>query len=53
MSELLKFITEIEWIALGIIFFVGLLRWNKRLSELYDELRNTIEEDKNGNEENL
>ena len=41
---MLSVIADLEWIALGIIFFVGLRRWNKKLSILHDELKKSIEE---------
>ncbi len=43
MSEWIKVIAEVEWIALGIIFFVGLRLWNRKFSVLYDELKESIE----------
>ncbi len=44
MSEWITMIAELLWIALGIIFFIGMRRWNKRFSTLYDELEEQIKE---------
>lgn len=42
MKNILEFIAEIEWIVLGVLVFWCLRHWNRRFSELYDELRNEI-----------
>ena len=42
MKNILEFIAEIEWIVLGVLVFWRLHHWNRRFSELYDELRNGI-----------
>lgn len=39
MENLLKDIASVLWIALGVYCFLGLRKWNKRFSELYDELK--------------
>lgn len=31
------------WIVLGVYCFFGLKKWNKRFSELYDELKREVE----------
>lgn len=45
MGDILQLIASMEWIALGIIGFVKLRKWNKRFSELHDELLKTIREE--------
>ena len=45
MEEILQLVAYLEWIALGIIGFVKLRQWNKRFSELHDELLKTIREE--------
>ena len=45
MGDILQLVASMEWIALGIIFFVKLRKWNKRFSELHDELLKTIREE--------
>ena len=45
MGDLLKLVASMEWIALGIIAFMKLRKWNKRFSELHDELLKTIREE--------
>ena len=42
MKDILECIAEIEWIVLGVLVFCSLRHWNRRFSELYDELRNEI-----------
>lgn len=39
MENLLQDIASVLWIALGVYCFLGLRKWNKRFSELYDELK--------------
>ena len=45
MGDILQLIASMEWIALGIIVFVKLRKWNKRFLELHDELLKTIREE--------
>ena len=42
MKDILECIAEIEWIVLGVLVLLRLRHWNRRFSELYDELRNEI-----------
>jgi hypothetical protein len=39
MENLLQNIASGLWIVLGVYCFFGLRKWNKRFSELYDELK--------------
>ena len=39
MDNLMQDIACGLWIALGVYCFFGLRTWNKRFSELYDELK--------------
>lgn len=39
MSDILKTIAAVEWIVAGGLFLGWLHCWNRRFSELYDELR--------------
>ena len=45
MADLLQNIACLAWLILSVIVFVGIKKWNKRFSELYEELKNQIEED--------
>ena len=42
MENLLQNIASVLWIVLGVCFFFGLRKWNKRFSELHDELKEEI-----------
>ena len=48
MAELMQLTSSLLWLALAIIVFVRLRQWNKKLDELYEELRKQIEEADNG-----
>ena len=48
MAEIMMIIVTVLWIVAGIVVLVGMVRWNKRFSKLYDELKNKIEENQNG-----
>ncbi|MFR5994140.1 MAG: hypothetical protein ACLUF9_01145 [Oscillospiraceae bacterium] len=39
MENLLQNIASGLWIVLGVYFFFWIRKWNKRFSELYDELK--------------
>lgn len=43
MENLLQNIASVLWIVLGVCFFFGLRKWDKRFSELYDELKREVE----------
>ncbi len=45
MGETLQLVASLEWIALGIIVFAKLRKWNKKFSELHNELIKTIREE--------
>lgn len=47
MYELLKDITCLLWLILAVMCFVGLRRWNKKFSDMYDDLKRRIEEEFN------
>ena len=42
MENLLQDIAGGLWIVLGVYCFLGLRKWNKRFSDLYDELKEEI-----------
>jgi hypothetical protein len=42
---MLEIIVEIEWLVIGVIFFYGIRRWNKRFTQLYNEMTAEDEED--------
>lgn len=44
MSVIFENIASGLWIVLAIIVFFGIKKWNKRFSELYDELQKGIKE---------
>lgn len=44
MTDVLKMIAAIEWIALGVLVLHGVKKWNKRFSDMYDDLKKGIEE---------
>lgn len=43
MENLLQNFASWLWIVLGVYGFFGLRKWNKRFSELYDELKEEVE----------
>ncbi len=43
MNSLLQDIACTLWIVLSVYCFFGLRKWNKRFSELYDELKREVE----------
>ena len=43
MGNLFQNIASGLWIVLGVYYFFGLRKWNKRFSELYDELKGEME----------
>lgn len=43
MENILQNIASGLWIVLGVYRFFGLRKWNKRFSELYDELKGEVE----------
>ena len=43
MATILQNIASGLWIVLGVYCFFGLRKWNKRFSELYDELKGEVE----------
>lgn len=42
MAETLNLIASIEWMALGVWVMFGLRKWNKKFSDLYDDLKKEI-----------
>ena len=42
MSEFSTFIASVEWIVLGLLFLHILRKWNRKFSELYDDLKEEI-----------
>lgn len=45
MDNLFLNITCSTWLVLAVIMFCGLMKWNKRFSELYDELKQQLMDD--------
>lgn len=43
MSDILTTIAAVEWIVVGCLFLWRLRHWNRRFSDLYDELRKEID----------
>ena len=43
MSDILTTIAAVEWIVAGCLFLRRLRYWDRRFSELYDELRKEID----------
>lgn len=43
MENILQNIASGLWIVLGVYCFFGLRKWNKRASELYEELKREVE----------
>jgi len=43
---MLPTITSAVWLILAVVFFVRVRQWNKRLSELYDDIKRDFEESK-------
>ncbi len=48
MAEILQNITCAAWLVLATLVFVELRRWNRRFSDLYDKLKEQIEEEQDG-----
>lgn len=44
METVLQNIVYLLWIVLAIMMFFGLRKWNRRFSELYDALKEEIED---------
>lgn len=44
MATILRNFASGLWIVLGVYCFFGLREWNKRSSELYDELKRSVEQ---------
>lgn len=45
MANTMQTIASVAWLVLCVLVYIRLRQWNKKLGELYDELRRTIEED--------
>lgn len=45
MENLLQDIASVLWIVIGIQVLVRLKHWNKKFSELYDELKEGMKDD--------
>ena len=45
MAELMTNIAASAWLFLAVIAFVRLHKWNKRFSEMYEELKHKISEE--------
>jgi len=45
MADLLQITASFTWLALAVLFFARLRQWDKKFSDLYDELKRQIEED--------
>lgn len=45
MADLMQLTSSLLWLALAITVYVRLRQWNKKFEELYDELKQKIEED--------
>lgn len=43
MAEIAQTVASIEWIVLGVIVYVKLRQWNKRLSCLHDQMKADVE----------
>lgn len=48
MADILKTITCLVWAGLAFLVGVKLRKWNTNFSELYEELREWIEEEQDG-----
>ena len=48
MADLMQFIASITWLALAAVTFLRLRQWNKKFSEMYDELKREIEGEDDG-----
>lgn len=44
MADFVQLIASFMWIALCVIAFRRLNQWNKKFSDMYDELKREIEE---------
>lgn len=49
MADTLQLIASIEWIALGVLVLWRLRWWNKKFSEMYEELKADVTDINVGN----
>lgn len=45
MADTMTMIAAIEWIVVGVIYLIGLRKWNRKFTALHDELKKAIEEE--------
>lgn len=43
MADTIKLVASIEWLALGIIVYWLLKKWDRRFSDLYKEMKEDME----------
>ena len=44
MADIMMFVASVEWIVLGILTFWKLRGWNKKMDELYEDMKKQWEE---------
>ena len=42
MAETFQTIAALMWVALSVVAFIGLRKWNKRFSELYESIKSQL-----------
>lgn len=45
MAETLQTIAALMWMALAVVAFIGIHKWNKRFSDLYESIKSQFEDD--------
>lgn len=45
MAETFQTIAALMWVALSVVVFVGINKWNKRFSDLYESIKSQLEDE--------
>ena len=48
MADILTIIAALEWAVLGLLVLWKLKKWNQKFQEIYDDLKNSMEGERNG-----
>lgn len=43
MADILMFVASVEWIGLGLLVLWKLKGWNKKIQDMYDDLKEDME----------
>ena len=42
MAEMFQTIAALMWMALAVVAFIGIRKWNKRFSDLYESIKSQL-----------